>query len=392
LTTQSPEHWLLETEPGAHLLTEIASVTSILPAHLDRWRKLAPPRIVSAAIDLTRARVKAPAKFALGARMWVNTLGLEQATSESVARHKAARFPTGVVVDLCAGIGGDSLAIAQHAPVISVDLDFAMCHRIRANAALYGLDDRILPVRARAEAFSIPPHSWVHIDPDRRYHRTSRARRLEDYAPNPDFWKTLIANQPGGAIKVGPASDFQALFDTEPVEIELVSLRGECKEATAWFGAAVTCRRRATRLPENVTWTDRDGDPLAYAPSVPLGAFIFDPDPALIRAGLLDGYATAHNLYRVADGIDYLTADEAIPSPWLSAFEVKEVSPLDIKHLRRMLVRHDIGSLDIKVRGVELTPESLRPQLKLKGSATGTLLIVGGPTPARAILAARNPH
>ena len=42
-------------------------------------------------------------------------------------------------------------------------------------------------------------------------------------------------------------------------EIELISLRGECKEATVWFGELASCRRRATRLPEGVTWTDRDG-------------------------------------------------------------------------------------------------------------------------------------
>ena len=51
-----------------------------------------------------------------------------------------------------------------------------------------------------------------------------------------------------GAIKVGPASDFGKHFAGPEFEVELISLRGECKEATVWFGELVSCRRRATRL------------------------------------------------------------------------------------------------------------------------------------------------
>ncbi len=69
-----------------------------------------------------------------------------------------------------------------------------------------------------------------------------------------------MKNAPGGAIKLSPASDFAEHFGGPGIEVELVSLNGECKEATVWFGAAATCRRRATKLPENVTWTDRDGE------------------------------------------------------------------------------------------------------------------------------------
>ena len=117
-----------------------------------------------------------------------------------------------------------------------------------------------------------------------------------------------IAQAPAGAIKLSPASDFSKHFAGSNVEIELISLRGECKEATVWFGELASCRRRATRLPENVTWTDREGPTNRLAPVAPPGSFIYDPDPSLIRAGLLDGFACAHDLNRLADGVDYLTA------------------------------------------------------------------------------------
>src|SRR5262249_43614271 len=158
------------------------------------------------------------------------------------------------------------------------------------------------------------------------------------YRPGPDFWNTLIDHAPAGAIKLSPASDFVNHFAHHNVEFELISLRGECKEATIWFGELVTCRRRATRLPENVTWTDQE-NPTSRPPIGPPGSLVYDPDPSLVRAGLVDSFACAHKLVRLAEGVDYLTADHIIKSPFLAAFEVREISSLDPKALKRMIAR-----------------------------------------------------
>jgi THUMP domain-like/RNA cap guanine-N2 methyltransferase len=385
------EFRLLTTDEGRRLLEEAAAVRSIGPAELGRLRKRAPAALASAAVRLTLARRKAAEKFERGDRMWVEPVGVEQATAEPVARHKAERFAfRPVVVDLCAGIGGDALAMARSAHVVAVEVDAGMCRRLRWNTEVYGVSDSVLAVQARAESFPIPAGARVHLDPDRRIGRDRRARALEDYAPGPTFWASLIDCVPGGAIKLSPAADFARLFPpTSACEVELISLRGECKEATVWFGDLAACRRRATRLPEGITWTDRDGDGSGPAEVSPLSGWIFDPDPSLLRAGLLDRFARSHRLYRVAEGVDYLTGPERVETPFLSAFTVCDVSSLDLKHLRRMIERQDVGALEIKVRGVEITPESLRARLKPRGSESATLLVVGGPGPAQAVLGRR---
>ena len=168
------------------MLAEVASVRSIRPADLARFRNLAPPEAVAAAVRLSMARRKAAEKFERGERMWVEATGVEQSTAEPVARHKAARFGScPLVVDLCAGIGGDAIALAARSQVLAVDLDPGMCRRIRWNAAVYDVGDRVLAVRSRAETFAIPRGAWVHLDPDRRAVGDRRARALEDYAPGP---------------------------------------------------------------------------------------------------------------------------------------------------------------------------------------------------------------
>jgi hypothetical protein len=383
------EAWVLNSEAGSRLLATIAKVRSIGPADVSRFRRLAPPEAVSAAIRLSLGRRKAAAKFERGHQMWVDPVGIEQCTSELIANHKAARFACPLVVDLCAGIGGDALALASRTDVLAVDLDPGMCRRIRYNAEVYEVADRILPVWARAETFALPDGAWLHLDPDRRAIRRPRARSLEDYVPGPAFWTSLSEQVAAGAIKLSPASDYARHFPGPEYEIELISLRGECKEATVWFGELTSCRRRATRLPENACWTDRDGPTSEQAAVSPLSNLIYDPDPSLLRASLLDGFALVHQLRRVAGGVDYLTGDSLVSTPFLNAFEVQDVVPLDLKRLRRMIVTNQIGTLEIKVRGVNITPEELRARIAPRGDRAATLLVIGGQGPVRAVLAQR---
>ncbi len=382
---------VLTSDIGKTLLAEVSSVLVPRPAELIRWRKEASADLVSAALRLAASRRRGAAKFSRADAMWLEATGLEQATAEPVSRHKAGRFAGGLVVDLCAGIGGDTLALASGASVLAVDLDAGMNRRTRWNAEVYGVAARVAPIRARAEAFPIPQGARIHIDPDRRavYGKSGRARTLRDYVPGPGFLARLPEMASGGAIKLGPASDFASHFAGGRFEVELVSLGGECKEATVWFGDLATCRRRATRLPDGATWTDRSA-PYA-SPIAPQGPsrLVFDPDPALIRSGLLDSFATAHGLSRYVAGIDFLTGPDRVESPFLAQFLVLEVLPLDIKALRRLVVSRGLGPLEIKTKGVDVRPETLRGQLRPPGPNPATLLLMGGRGPTRVVLATR---
>jgi hypothetical protein len=390
-TGAEAEAWVLTTEAGRALLVVVSAVAAPGPADLSRWRRGASAEHVSAALRLADGRRRGAAKFARADRMWFEPTGLEQATSEPVARHKARRFEgrAPVVVDLCCGIGGDTVALAGAGPrVLAVDRDVGMCRRTVWNAAVYEVADRVAAVRSRAETFQIPVGAWVHVDPDRRA-RGGRAQKVDRYEPGVPFLRSLATDIQGGALKLGPASDFAEHFGGPGFEVELISLAGECKEATVWFGEAVTCRRRATRLPEAATWTDCDSPDGATATVGPIGSWVFDPDPSLGRVGLLDGFAAAHGLSRFAAGIDYLTGQDRVESPFLAAFEVIDVLPLDLKALRRGLSARGLGLLEVKTRGLDLRPEAVRARLRPQGDLSATLLLAGGTEKARAILAKR---
>src|SRR6516162_468898 len=116
------EEWdLLHELRAAPQLLETVSRTAGNELSLQtQLRKEYPDRLVRAAFALCELRNRATVKFSRAADMWFDRQGLEQSTSEPVARHKARRF-SGAVFDLCCGIGGDSLALAEHSNVTAID-------------------------------------------------------------------------------------------------------------------------------------------------------------------------------------------------------------------------------------------------------------------------------
>jgi hypothetical protein len=256
-----------------------------------RLRSDFPDDVVRGALSLVELRARGAAKFSRAAQMWFNRVGLEQSTSEPVARHKAQRFH-GPVWDYCCGIGGDAAMLADHCDVIAVDRDPAACLYTHWNAEAYDVAGRVTAICADVESLN-ERRGLLHIDPDRRTPgRTEassptgdpalsapervrggqrRSLRLEAGSPGLDFLSRLIGEFQGGAIKASPASNFGGKFPE--AEIELSSLEGECKEATIWFGElAVPGVWRATALPSGETIA---GDPLAAVVPIAVGAIHF---------------------------------------------------------------------------------------------------------------------
>ena len=222
--------WALRDAPD--LIAEVSSANLADSLLLqNRLRQIWPAELVRDACALVDARRRARDKFSRADDLWLDRKGLEQATAEAVARHKALRFPE-AVLDLCSGIGGDALALAARVPVEAVDLDPCAGQRLEWNAEVYGVASQVEARCADVTQCELDGR-WLHLDPDRR---TSgrKAVRLEDYVPGPDFLLAAMSRARGGAIKLSPAANFVGRFPD--AEIELISLDGECKEATVWFG------------------------------------------------------------------------------------------------------------------------------------------------------------
>lgn len=334
------------------------------------------PRLVAAA--LTQARLRAGA----GARLtpWADRLlltddGAQQATRPLVARHRARRFTgagVGRVADLGCGVGVDALALAEAGlRVHAVERDPATAAVAAANAEELGLAEWVTVVYGDAEDADLTAVDAVFADPARR----TGGRRLRD----PERWSpplswVLALPAPALGVKVAPGLALESVPDD--MERELVSVDGDVVEAALYRGPLRTpgVRHRATLLPGGQTVTDRDL-PAEPAPVRPVGGYLYEPDGAVIRAGLVGVVADRLGGGLVDPRLAYVTTDDPASTPLARGFAVVEVLPFQLKRLRAALRAHDVGAVEVKTRGSAVDPEQLRRQLRLSGSASMTVLV-----------------
>jgi hypothetical protein len=154
-------------------------------------------------------------------------------------------------------------------------------------------------------------------------------------------------------------------------EIEFISLRGELKEAVLWFGPLKSAGQRATILPGPHTLTaagmpDYEKNFETHRISEPL-AYLYEPDPAVLRAGLVRNLAAQLEAFQLDPDIAYLTAEKQQPTPYARAWAIEAWFPFGMKRLRFYLRERRVGRATIKKRGSPLQPEALIRSLRLSG-------------------------
>lgn len=335
------------------------------------------PERSAAALTQVGLRVRGVAKFGEDAlRMFFTPDGLEQATRRAVADHRAARLAAArpsSVVDLGCGIGGDLTALARAGLVTAgVDLDPLRVAMAEANLAALGLEGAVTV----ADATTLPLGGFgvATVDPARRDGR-GRVFDADAWVPSWDFVAGLLASRPAVA-KLAPGLP----HDLVPagVEAEWVSDRGDVKEAVLWSPHLAVTRRRATVLRAEglATLTDED-DPYdgAERPVRAVGRYLYEPDGAVIRAGLVTAVAGAVDGGLLDEHIAYVTSDAGFRTPFAATYEVVEELPYREKALRAALRERGVGRLTIKKRGVDVVPEQLRKRLALRGDAEATVVL-----------------
>jgi hypothetical protein len=326
--------------------------------------------LVTTAVTQAALRHRAVAKFGADAeRMYFTPDGLEQATRTTVGVHRAVRLaatlPGASVVDLGCGIGGDLICAARAGlRVTGVERDPETAATARANLAALDLAGDVLI--GEAESTDLTPYDVVFADPARR----ADGRRVFDHnAYSPPWPFVLELLQRTACVKGAPGIPHDAI--PAGVEAEWISDSGEVKEAALWSGQLYGgTPRRATLLPSEATVSDTP-----QAEDGPVGQYIYEPDGAVVRAGLVTAVATAVDGWLLDPRIAYVTAAKYVATPLASAYEVVEELPYKEKALRSWVRSHDIGTLEIKKRGVDLDPAQLRKKLAPKGTQSATLII-----------------
>ncbi|AYJ49346.1 THUMP-like domain-containing protein [Rhodococcus sp. P1Y] len=316
-------------------------------------------------VETTTLRRRARTKLAQADEWLLTDEAVQQATPSIVAARRAERLSGRDVHDVTCSVGSELAALAKTpGAVLGSDLDL-----VRLRMAAHNV-----PAAAVFRADALTPTSRdtvVLADPGRR----TGGRRTHDPAQLEPPLPSLLQQYAGRdlVVKCAPGLDFDRLGWSG--EIELVSLDGGVREACLWSAglAGTGITRRASVLSSNGSSfevTDAEPDDIEVAEP---GAWIVDPDGAVVRAGLVRHYAARHGLWQLDPRIAYLTGD-TVPDG-VNGFRVLERIKFSEKALRLALAAYRCGSVEILVRGVDVDPANLRPRLKLTGEVPLSVII-----------------
>lgn len=341
------------------------------------------PLTVAAVLTQAKLRRRARAKFGEFAdQMLFTEAGLEQASRLKVAALHAGRFKSqGIsqVADLGCGIGSEAMAMAA----IGIEVKAFDVDEVTAAVATYNLaafDNATVEV-ADVEQLDLSNIEALFFDPARRDltgpKKATATRHFdpEHYSPNFNFVMQAAQSKPTG-VKLGPGHDKRQI--PEQSEAQWVSVDGDLVELGLWFGKVKRegIARSALLISESghqeIVSKESDSP---NAPLAELGEYVYEPDNSLIRSRLIADFAAPFDLGIISPEIAYLTSNEVIDSPWVRGYRVIDNLVFDRKKLKAYLKQNDIGVLEIKKRGSDISPEQLRKELAPKGAGAATLII-----------------
>ncbi|WP_089304185.1 class I SAM-dependent methyltransferase [Geodermatophilus pulveris] len=377
----------LRTPEGTAALARAAALlaegTDLLTG-LTRLRAEVGAGRAGAAWELARLRDRARPVFGADADVLFLTADtLEQAGRPALAARRAARLladGTDSAADLGCAAGTDTVALARAgARVLAVDRDPLARELTAANAAALGVDDDVWVVAGdvvdlvdAARGGEVAGCAAAVLDPARR---AGGRRRLD-----PDRWSppwptvaALLDRVPRAVVKVAPGLDHARV--PAGVEAEWVSTGGSIVEALLWGRGVSAVWRRATVVRDGAAHELTAGADPGPAPAGPVRGWLHEPDPAVIRSGLVSLVAADLGATLVDPTIAYLTSDTVAGPPWVSSYRVDEVLPFNLKKLRALLRARDVGRVVVKKRGSAIEPETLARQLRGPGAGTATVVV-----------------
>lgn len=379
---------ILQRNPSdcIEVVRELSSNHSIDASLIRRTRKMFGD---AAAHLINIAGLQSRAVKKLGPGTWfVTEKSLQQSTECHVARWKARLFNSLRVVDLCCGIGGDSIALAQRAPLKCVDRDPLIVEYARVNLAQIESRHCVDVVCADVLDVPIATSDAIHIDPDRR----SGDSRSTDPIWHEPSWEQvlrLIGHCDAAMVKLAPGARIEE--PAIPFHRCWISFQGSVREQSLITGGLIdslltdeNSRANSDQIRSSIH-IDSGGHANLFS-AQPTRAitlesrpkrWIVDPDPAIRAAGLTEGFCHRHGMSAIGRASGFLTCDDVTPLSRAMAIcqEVVWSGSADDRKLRRELRSRNLYPQTVKVRGSGHDPIALTKRYRKCGETPTTLWI-----------------
>ena len=328
-------------------------------------------------------------------------LSCEQCSSEATARYKSSLLPSPpfTITDLTGGYGVDTYFMSEHATLAHyVERNEDLCKIVAHNFQTTRPQVHIHNTDAHQYLQDMSSCDVIYLDPARRDQHGGKVFRLEDCEPNViKLLPILRSKSKLIIIKLSPMLDItQALNSLEGTwDVHIVALKNEVKEVLL-----VSCldRYHSDTTPKGYR-KDTEGrvyatNLLSAAPQtenlpfifsftrdeerettcryfdtslqhlIHSGAYIYEPNAAIIKAGAFKLVAQRYALCKMAPNTHLYLSQQYVEDFPGRVWQILESNIKDAKNTHASIL----------TRNYPLTPEQLRKKLKIKDDDTHTVI------------------
>ena len=324
-------------------------------------------------------------------------LSCEQCSSEATARYKCSLLPTlpYTLTDLTGGYGVDTYFMSERATRAHyVERNEDLCKIVAHNFQTTRPQVDIHNTDAIHYLQDMPSCDVIYLDPARRDQHGGKVFRLEDCEPNVvEILPALRSKSKLIIIKLSPMLDIsQALHSLEGTwDVHIVAVKNEVKEVllvsdldryhpvttTEGYRRDNEGKVYATNIltlsdtPVGFSFTrceEREAQCEYYDGAreelISAGAYVYEPNAAIIKAGAFKLVAQRYGLCKMAPNTHLYLSKELVEDFPGRVWQILESNIKDAKNTQASIL----------TRNYPLTPEQLRKKLKIKDSDTHTII------------------
>lgn len=331
-----------------------------------------------------RCRHKLPRWYETRGIYFPKQIHIEQSSSEAAARYKASLISPGSrLLDMTGGFGVDSFFFSQRASAVTYcEIEPTLREIAAHNFRVLGAEQ--VSREAAADGlihFQNSPsnhYDTVYVDPARRSN-SRKVFMLQDSVPNVLTLQSLVLGKsPQMLLKLSPMLDIRAALKelNQVATIHVVSVNGECKELLFCLQADEPERPEINAIPITVATLSNDGkqaatfrftlgeEQVANPDYSALSTYLYDPDPALLKAGAFRLTAERFGLGKLHQHTHLYTASSVAPDFMGRVTVIREVT--EYRVFKKM---KNIPPGNVITRNFPLRADQLRKKHNVRESA-----------------------
>lgn len=320
-----------------------------------------------------KAEKKIPTWFNSRKILYPPKLNLSQSSSELTAKYKSTLVGGEILIDITGGFGIDDYYFSQKVQqVVHCELDSDLSVLAEHNFEVLSKSNNCKFINGNGIDFvkALPQRvSWIYADPGRRAKDGKKIVRLEEAEPNIlDHLELLKSKAEKILLKTSPLLDLSLaknqLKNVE--EIHVISVGNEVKELLWIIGQDAvqntlvkTINVQGEKQDEFSAYiTEETSANPKYSPPL---SYLFEPNAAILKAGLFKKIAETFDLFKIAQHTHLYTAEKPIIFPG-RVFKIVGVLPVHKKRFKKT----GIKKANISTRNFPMKQAQLKKKFGIK--------------------------